>query len=87
MTKKYKRAYKRTCDKKRKQNNQSTKNKKQKIRRLSNLDVSEILITNNIKTKNVCKTMRTKGCRGKGPCEFSFESFSEVLARTCSNGF
>lgn len=87
MTKKYQRSYKRTCDKKSKQNNQSNKNKKQKIRRLSNLDMSEILMTNNIKIKNIWKTMRTKGCRAKGPCEFSFESFSEVVARTFSNGF
>ena len=54
--------------KKRKQNDQSTKSKKRKIRGLSNLDVSEFLVTNNIRNKN------EKRCIGKGPCKFPFES-------------
>ena len=56
-TKKYKRAYRRICDRKRKQNNQSSKIKKIKKLKLSNLDVSEVLMTNNIQNKNVFKSM------------------------------
>ena len=83
MAKKYKRSYKRTCDKKRKQNNQSTKNKKQKIRRLSNLDMSEILMTIS-KIKIFAKPREQKNAGEKGIANFllslSPESLQELVA-------
>ena len=62
--------------------------KKCKIRRLSNLDVSEFLVANNIKNENepITKACKQNDAEEKDLANF-LESFSKFLARSYSKDF
>ena len=62
--------------------------KKCKIKRLSNLDVSEFLVANNIKNENepVTKACKQNDAGEKDPAN-ALESFSKFPARPYSNDF